>query len=203
LYKKRKRKTKKERKGKSKQKTGETSSPPNIGQPCFHMIYMPLIGVLYPRCRGLPVTAQQPGHARLTSGQTTGDGCPMPGMAPPLSDGRKGAGYSKGIPRGQQATPHGPRNLPGTKQQTNVHNQVSFEGAALCERHLTSHDDTSHALQPKGSRYLDSKASHVRMKGSTPFLFSTHKRYATPKDSILVHQGIRMDGTQHRLTWGD
>jgi hypothetical protein len=37
-----------------------------------------------------------------TSSQKNGVGYPMPGMAPPISDGRKVADYPKGIPQGNR-----------------------------------------------------------------------------------------------------
>jgi hypothetical protein len=43
MYKKERGKLRKKKKGKRKQKAGETSSLLNIGQPCFHTIYMSLV----------------------------------------------------------------------------------------------------------------------------------------------------------------
>jgi hypothetical protein len=61
----------------------------------------------------------------------------------------------------------------------------------------------SHALQPKGSRSLDSKTSHVRTKGYAPFLFSTHRQYAAPEDPILLHQGkANLLRSRHTLEQG-
>jgi hypothetical protein len=121
---------------------------------CLHLTFSSLSGSCTPGTTGRQLWPNKLDTPDTTSGQTTRARCLMLGTAPPISDRRKGADILKGIPRGQQATPHGTREPPW--------NQMIDQGDWLrrgCAMWtpLDRHDDTSHALQPKGSQSLDSK----------------------------------------------
>jgi hypothetical protein len=53
-----------------------------------------------------------------SNSQTTRVGYLVPGMTPPLLAREARATYPKDIPRGSEQRHTGPKNLPGTKQQT-------------------------------------------------------------------------------------